>query len=119
MQKSILQKRNQQVEFSYSNPISLSPAHELFLQIGLTHTYSMTRVLSCQDLPTARTSIMAEKHMGMYLYTNSYTEQKVYTSKHGSEYPKGNAKPSNIQRVLIVTKPDRVSYPSHASMTYP
>ena len=62
---------------------------------------------------------MAEKHMGMHLYTNSYTEQKVYTSKHSSEYSKGNTKPSNVQRGLIVTEPQRVSYPSHVSVTYP
>lgn len=56
--------------------------------------------------------------MEMHFYANSYTEQKVYTSKHGSEYCKGNTKPSNVQRGLIVTKPQRVSYPSYASMTY-
>lgn len=56
--------------------------------------------------------------MDMHFYANSYTEQKVYTSKHGSEYCKGNTKPSNVQRGLIVTKPQRVSYPSYASMTY-
>lgn len=57
--------------------------------------------------------------MGMDLYTNSYTEQKAYTSKHSSEYPSGNTKPSNVQRGLIVTEPLGVSYPTHASMTYP
>lgn len=79
----------------------------------------MTCTLSCQDLSTAHTSTMAEKHMGMHLYTNSYIEQKVYTSNHSSEYPKGNTKPSNVQRGLIVTKPQMVFYPSRVTVTYP